>query len=158
MQLKFLLTSGERAKGAMFSKNLKRSVLAFVYPTDAARTFHTFFCPPLRIAALSAEGQILFDEIISKWRYVKLPACRYVIETDPQVDYQPFIENVLSASPELPQSGAMTPDTRMDSLLFALLAEAVADIRRIREAHPKEVKPEIQRRKFDPWERGQAAL
>jgi hypothetical protein len=43
----------------------------------------------------------------------------------------------------------------MDSLLFALLAEAVADIRRIREAHPGEVRPEVQRRKFAVWERGQ---
>ncbi len=38
----------------------------------------------------------------------------------------------------------MDASIRMDSLLFALLAEAVADIRRIREAHQGEVKPEIQ--------------
>jgi hypothetical protein len=43
----------------------------------------------------------------------------------------------------------------MDDLLFALLAEAVADIRRIREAHGKEIRPEVQRRKFEAWERGQ---
>ncbi|MFT3892735.1 MAG: hypothetical protein QM730_13980 [Anaerolineales bacterium] len=43
----------------------------------------------------------------------------------------------------------------MDSLLFALLAEAVADIRRIREAHGREVKPDVQRQKFAAWERGQ---
>ena len=49
----------------------------------------------------------------------------------------------------------MDASIRMDSLLFALLAEAVADIRRIREAHQGEVKPEIQRRKFEAWERGQ---
>jgi hypothetical protein len=105
--------------------------------------------------ALSAGGRILFDEILSKWRFVKLPACRYVIETDPQVDYQPYIEKILSITPDLPQSGALGPDTRLDSLLFALLAEAVADIRRIREAHPHEVKPEIQRSRFEAWERGQ---
>ena len=86
---------------------------------------------------------------------MKLPACRYVIETGPKVDYRPYINTILSLSPDLPQSGAMDASIRMDSLLFALLAEAVADIRRIREAHQGEVKPEIQRRKFEAWERGQ---
>ncbi len=55
----------------------------------------------------------------------------------------------------LTQLGVLDASVRMDSLLFALLAEAVADIRRIREAHQGEVKPEIQRRKFEAWERGQ---
>jgi hypothetical protein len=135
MQLHFLVTSEQRARGAMFSSELERDMLVFVYPTDAARTFYTFFCPTLRIVALSAEGDVLFDEIIPKWRFVKMPACRYVIETDPKVDYLPYIETIISTTSELPQSGAMQADTRMDSLLFALLAEAVADIRRIREAH-----------------------
>jgi hypothetical protein len=39
--------------------------------------------------------------------------------------------------------------------LFSLLAEAVADIRRIREVHQGVLRPEIQRRKFEAWERGQ---
>jgi hypothetical protein len=43
----------------------------------------------------------------------------------------------------------------MDGLLFALLAEAVADIRRIREAHRDVIHPELQRQKFEAWERGQ---
>ncbi|CAG1012114.1 hypothetical protein ANAEL_04347 [Anaerolineales bacterium] len=155
MQLHFLVNSDQRAFGAMFMQNLNEDILAFVYPTDEARIFHTFFCPPLRIVALSAEGQVLFDEVISKWRWVKLPACRYVIETGPKVDYLPFVNTILSISPDLPQSGALDASIRMDSLLFALLAEAVADIRRIREAHPGEVRSEIQRRKFEAWERGQ---
>lgn len=155
MQLRFLITSEQRASGAMFMENLNETVLAFIYPTDGSRTFHTFFCPPMRIVALSAEGQVLFDEVVSKWRWVKLPACRYVIETGPKVDYRPFVETILSISPDLPQQGSMDASLRMDSLLFALLAEAVADIRRIREAHQGEVRPEIQRRKFEAWERGQ---
>jgi hypothetical protein len=155
MQLQFLVTSEQRARGAMFSADLERDILVFVYPSDAPRTFYTFFCPPMRIAALSAEGCVLFDEIIPSWRFVKMPACRYVIETDPQVDYHPFIDTIISTAPELSQSGALAPDTRMEGLLFALLAEAVADMRRIREAHQGEVKPEIQRSKFEAWERGQ---
>ena len=155
MQLHFLLTSEQRAMGAIFFDNMNENILAFVYPTDAARSFHTFFCPPLRIIALSAEGETLFDQVVQPWKFVRLPACRYVIETGPKVDYRPFVNTIISISPDLPQSGAMDASTRMDSLLFALLAEAVADIRRIREAHQGEVKPEIQRRKFETWERGQ---
>jgi hypothetical protein len=155
MQLHFLLTSEQRALGALFFDNMNENILAFVYPSDAARTFHTFFCPPLRIIALSTNGEVLFDQVIQPWKFARLPACRYVIETGPSVDYRPYIKTILSTSPGLPQSGAMDPSIRMDSLLFALLAEAVADIRRIREAHQGVVRPEIQRRKFEAWERGQ---
>jgi hypothetical protein len=155
MQLHFMVTSQQRATGAMFCRNLDTAILAFIYPNDSVRIFHTLFCPPLRIVALDAGGQVLFDEVISKWRLVQLPVCRYVIETDPKVDYRPYVNTILSISPDLPQGGAMDASIRMDSLLFALLSEAVADIRRIREAHQGEVKPEIQRKKFEAWERGQ---
>ncbi|WKZ52712.1 MAG: hypothetical protein QY329_08210 [Anaerolineales bacterium] len=155
MRLHFLTDSVQRSLGAMLMRDLKEDVLAFIYPSAVARTFHTFFCPPLRIVALNAQGEILFDEVITKWRFVKLPACQYVIETAPKVNYQPFIPTIIKVAPDLPQTGALDPSLRMDSLLFALLAEAVADIRRIREAHPGKVQPAVQRRKFEVWERGQ---
>jgi hypothetical protein len=155
MRLHFLISSHERALGAMFFKDLQEDIFAFVYPDPAPRSFHTFFCPPLRIVALSSQGCILFDEVILKPRLVKLPACRYVIETGPKVDYRPFVQTILSVSPSLPQLGALEAGVQMDSLLFALLAEAVADIRRIREAHHGEVRSDIQRQKFEAWERGQ---
>ncbi len=155
MRLQFLVSSVGRALGAMLMRDLNEDILAFIYPTNAPRAFHTFFCPPLRIVALSSQGCILFDEVISKWRLVKLPACQYVIETGPRVDYRPFVQTILTVAPDLPQVGALEAGAQLDSLLFALLAEAVADIRRIREAHQGEVKPEIQRRKFEVWERGQ---
>jgi len=155
MRLHFLTDSVQRSLGAMLMRDLKEDVLAFIYPSSAARTFHTFFCPPLRIVALNAQGEILFDEVITKWRFVKLPACQYVIETAPKVNYQPFIPTIIKVAPDLPQTGALDPSLRMDSLLFALLSEAVADIRRIREAHPGKVQPAVQRRKFEVWERGQ---
>jgi len=155
MRLHFLIASWQRSQGAMFFKDLHEDLLAFVYPNDSKRTFHTFFCPPMRIVALSAGGQVLFDQVISKWRFVMLPACRYVIETGPKVDYRPYVKTALSTSPDLPQGGALDPSVQMDSLLFALLSEAVADIRRIREAHQGEVRAEVQRKKFEAWERGQ---
>jgi hypothetical protein len=43
----------------------------------------------------------------------------------------------------------------MDQLLFSLLAEAVADMRRIREAHQNKIDSKIQRQRFAAWERGQ---
>ena len=67
--------------GAIFFENMNENILAFVYPTDAARTFHTFFCSPLRIIALSADGETLFDQVVQPWKFVRLPACRYVIVT-----------------------------------------------------------------------------
>jgi len=155
MSIRFLTTSGQRAIGAMFMRDLSRNILAFIYPTSKARVFHTFFCPPLRIVALNTDGQVLFDEVIPKWRFVKLPACSTIIETGPEVDYRTHVNAILSTAPSLPQLGAIDAGTRMDSLLFALLAEAVADLRRIREAHQGEVRPEIQRKKFEAWERGQ---
>jgi hypothetical protein len=71
------------------------------------------------------------------------------------VNYRPFMHTILSLSPELPQLGTIDASARFDSLLFALLAEAVSDIRRIREIHQGRVSPEIQRLKFEAWERGQ---
>jgi len=155
MQLHFLITSEQRASGAMFMESLNDAVLAFIYPTDGARTFHTFFCPPMRIIALSAEGEVVFDEVIARWKWVRLPVCRYVIETGPKVDYRPFMNTILSLSPELPQHGALEPGIGMDQLLFSLLAEAVADMRRIREMHQNKIDPKIQRQRFATWERGQ---
>lgn len=155
MRLQFLVSSAARSLGAMFMRDLKEDLLVFIYPTNAPRTFHTFFCPPMRTIALSSQGCVLFDEVISKWRLVKLPACQYVIETHPKADYRPYVQTILSIAPNLPQVGALEAGAHLDSLLFALLAEAVADIRRIREAHQGEVKSEIQRKKFEVWERGQ---
>jgi len=45
----------------------------------------------------------------------------------------------------------------IDRLLFALIKEAVADMRRVHEAHARgrEVHPAVLREKFAPWERGQ---
>jgi hypothetical protein len=86
---------------------------------------------------------------------VHLPACRYVIETHPKADFRPYVQTILSVAPTLPQLGALEAGVCLDSLLFALLAEAVADIRRIREVHRGEIQPALQRRAFSVWERGQ---
>ena len=45
MRVHFIVNSGQRALGAMFTKNLNDEILVFFYPHSARRTFHTFFCP-----------------------------------------------------------------------------------------------------------------
>ena len=60
----------------MFMESLNDTVLAFIYPTDGTRTFHTFFCPPMWIIALSAEGQAVFDEVITKHHEIDSEALR----------------------------------------------------------------------------------
>ena len=155
MRVHFIVTSSQRALGAMFSKDLNDEILVFVYPHNAKRTFHTYFCPSIKITALDEDGQVVFEQVVSDWRLVRLPPCMFVIETAPQVNIQPYMESILSFKPPFPQHGAVEPGVDLGALLFALLSEAVADIRRIREAHGYDVQPEIQRNKFALWERGQ---
>jgi hypothetical protein len=154
MRVHFIVNSGQRALGAMFTKSLNDEILVFFYPESASRTFHTFFCPPIKMIALDADGQVVFEEIVTKWRFVHLPACKFVIETAPKVNTQPYMDTILSYNPPFPQCGAVEPGVDLHALLFALLSDAVADIRRVREAHGYDVRPEIQRDKFAPWERG----
>jgi hypothetical protein len=156
MRVHFIVDSGQRALGAMFTKNLNHEMLVFFYPRSAPRTFHTFFCPPIKIIALDEEGEVIFEEVVTKWRFVHLPACKYVIETAPQVDIEPYMESILSyTDPPFPQYGAVQQGVDLQALLFALLSEAVADMRRIRDTQGYEIRSEIQRDKFDLWERGQ---
>lgn len=154
MRVHFIVNSGQRALGAMFSSNLNDEMLVFFYPESAPRTFHTFFCPPMKMIALDADGQVVFEETVTKWRFVHLPACKFVIETGLDVEYRPYMETILSYQPSFPQYGAVEPGVDLHALLFALLSDAVADIRRIREAHGYDVQPEIHRNKFALWERG----
>ena len=65
MNMQLLTTSWQRARGAVFRKKLGDTGLAFLYPFTAPRLFHTFFCPPLRLTALSEQGEIVFDRVIS---------------------------------------------------------------------------------------------
>ena len=160
MRVQFLIDSTQRSHGAMFSQPLQQDLLVFVYPEPAARLFHTFFCPTVRIIALAEDGQFLFDEVIAPNHFVKLPACKVVLETDPIVDVQPYLESILSVVArgfELPQSGAWDAGVRVDSLVFALLAEAVSDMRRVRDAQIRGFQPEALRERFQVWERGQIA-
>ena len=168
MRVQFLVDSSQRSHGAMLSSSLKEDLLVFVYPEPAPRLFHTFLCPTLRIIALDDHGKFLFDQVVQPNHFVRLPACKLVLETDPVVNVQPHLESILSvvargfdpstsSGQGLPQSGAWDASVSMDSLVFALLAEAVSDMRRVKDARIGNIHPEALRERFHVWERGQIA-
>ena len=146
-----------RARGAMFRGKLGKTVLVFAYPHTAPRVFQTFFCPPLHILALSGEGKIVYDQIISPNHFVKIPASCIIIESDPDIELPPLDEfRSLGREPQ-PAQGAWDESASLGSLFFALMAQAVADVRRVNEVHQRSgsVRPETLQEKFAPWERGQ---
>jgi hypothetical protein len=108
---------------------------------------------------LSGEGEVLFDQVVPSGQFVKLPPARLVIETDPgcNLNLEDLHKLVQDAPGTQTTSGAWHVNTSIDRLLFALFREAVADIRRVHEAHSRsgEVRPQVLREKFAPWERGQ---
>jgi hypothetical protein len=160
MRVQFLIDSAQRSYGAMLSAPLTQDLLVFVYPEPAPRLFHTFFCPTLRVIALDDDGKFLFDQVIQPNRFVRLPACKVVLETDPIVDVQPYLESIVSVVAhgfDLPQRGAWDAGVPVDSLVFALLAEAVSDMRRVKDARIRNIRPKTLREQFQVWERGQIA-
>lgn len=89
MRIKNLTTPWQRSLGAMFHRHLGDTVLLFTYPHPAPRLFHTYFCPSLRIIALDDDGETLFDQVVSPGQFVSLPACRLIVEADPDHDLSP---------------------------------------------------------------------
>ncbi len=70
----------------MFRRDLGDDVLVFVYRKPGKRTFHTWFCPPLRIVALDADGRVIFDQVFAggQGQFVPLPAdTQIVVESSP---------------------------------------------------------------------------
>ena len=159
MKVKYLVSSGQRSRGAMFTGTLQDNMLVFLYPTASQHAFHTFFCPPLRMIALDQDDQVIFNQVIQPNKFVRLPKSRLILECAPDMEYGPSVEFILATTNDckFPQSGAWEAGSRIDSLLFALFAQAMADLRRVREAGGGEVKRDMLRRKFNLWERGQFA-
>ena len=161
MRIKNLTTPWQRSRGAMFHRHLDDLLLLFAYPHPAPRLFHTFFCPPVRIIALDEKGAPLFDQVASPGKLVPLPASRLIIEVDPKWHLTPaFLREVAQDARQLPvAAGTWDPNVSIDRLLFALIKESVADMRRVHQAHARrgEVYPEVLSQKFAPWERGQLA-
>ena len=155
---KILLSSPwTRATGAMFRGKLGDKILIFIYPHTAPRLFHTFFCSPLHILAMNGDGEVVFDQVVSPNRFIQIPASRIIIESDPDAELPPPGEFCTLDQEAVPSRGAWDESTSLGGLFFALMAQAVADVRRVNEVHHRSgnVRQEILREKFAPWERGQ---
>lgn len=156
MRVQFLVDPSQRSLGAMFQKSIHEDLLVFLYPARATHLFHTFFCPPLRMVALEDQGDVLFDQVIQPGRFVRLPACKIVLECGPKTEFKPYVETILSVAHgfKFPQSGAWDAGSGVDALLFALFAQAMSDLRRVRMASPEGVSREVLQKRFNLWERG----
>ena len=170
MQVKLLTHSWQRAWGAMASKGLGDTVLVFVYPHPAPRVFHTSFCPPLRILALDEQGEVSHNQVVRTGQLVRLPRTRIVVECDPHFDLPPLDRLFETVKAMRPGLAGWNENVPVDRLLLAALAQAVADMRRVNEAHrcaacpdvPRinrrcttDVCPQVIHRKFSQHERGQ---
>ena len=157
MKIKLLTTPLQRTLGAMFRTQLGDSGLAFLYPFTAPRLFHTFFCPPLRLTALSQEGEIIFSRAVSPCRFVRLPPTRLILETDPDssLPSPEELRSLLELPIDIP-SASWDESVSPDRLVDKVLEQAIADMRRAYEAHCRSgpVRREVLRARFTPWERG----
>lgn len=160
-----LRSAFSQALGVMFRKNLGEQIFVFPYPSKAHRLYWTVFCPPLRIVALARSGEksadVLFDQVVQPWRFVKLPETDMVVEMAPNMQMDDvLVEEILIETDNQShrQMGGVDPNTGVQDLIFALLASAVADIRRVKAVCGisgfGQVDPEIVQRRFAPWERG----
>src|SRR5512133_1853717 len=93
MRVQFLVDSGQRSTGAMFTHSLQDELLVFLYPIATRHLFHTFFCPSLRMVALDENGLTLFDQVIQPNHFVRLPASQIILECSPETEYQPYVES-----------------------------------------------------------------
>jgi hypothetical protein len=124
--------------GVRFRKVVEGDVFAFLFPYSLSRTFWTAFCPRTRIVALSAEGDIVFDEVIEPWRLVSLPFSQIILQMDPATDYRPALgEILLSVVGPLRDlvflcSGEFSEDASLDRLIFEVIKAAVADVRSVK--------------------------
>lgn len=140
--------------------SLGDTVLAVLYPVAARRVSSTFFCPALRIVAIDEEKRTaVFDQVVQSSRFVVLPATRLVLEMDPSVDYLGLLPEILAQINRQTESsrGEIESEVSASALVFALFADALADLRRVKSVCliNGDVNAEKLKHKFAPWERGQ---
>ncbi len=122
----------QRARGAIGRLHgLGDRTLAFVYPHASRRIYSTWLCPPLRVLCFGEGGDVIFNQVVTKWSLIRLPETRLVIEMDPARAYLSLIREVaivgtkrwirqhVSNQNELMQSVGGTPtDDPFGKLLF----------------------------------------
>jgi hypothetical protein len=155
----WIASPNEDAQGATHRASLGDEILAFVYPVAARRIYSTFFCPPLRIVAIDEKKHLaVFDQVVQPSRFVALPATRLVLEMDPGVDYVDLLPGILEKISGQTHSGRgeIESEVSASALVFALFADALADLRRVKSVCivNGEVDPAKLKTRFAPWERG----
>lgn len=149
----------EDSPGAQGRKSLGDEILAFVYPVAARRVYSTFSCPRLRIVAIDEKKRAaIFDKTIPASRFVVLPPTRLVLEMDPGVDYDDLLPELLAkiVEPIPSERGEIESEISASALVFALFADALADLRRVKSVCIVNGNVDAVRLKqrFAAWERG----
>lgn len=160
MEVEALRTSWKRAIGAMFRSSLQNRILVFAYPHPIRHIFHTFFCPPLQIIALGDTGEPFFSTTPGANRFVRLPATRIVLETDPSVAPEAAAALVTTRIPNIsdivPLEGIGTTRGGFETMFFEALKDAVKDIRSLRDRlQRKDASPQEVIADLPLWQRGQ---
>jgi len=101
IRFRILKTPWEKFLGAMFRRTLGSEVLVFSYEHPAERLFHTFFCPPLRILAVTDDGVSLADGVRQPGKFVRLPLTRLVVECSPQLELSPTDLSMIASLAEI---------------------------------------------------------
>ncbi len=110
MSTKLLSSSWGRSIGAMFQRRLAQPLI-FGYPLAAPKLFHTFFCPPLRIAAYRVRAahddglEKVFDRVVLPWRFVRIPKALFVVEVNPGDDLPEEAVKSLCETGQTPAAG-----------------------------------------------------
>jgi hypothetical protein len=155
----WIVSPNEEAQGALHRASLGDEILAFAYPVASRRIYSTFFCPQLRIVAVDEKKRAaIFDEVVQPSSFVTLPPTRLVLEMDPGVDYTDLLPDLLSKldRPIASDRGEIESEVSASHLVFALFADALADLRRVKSLCliKGEVDPAKLKSRFAPWERG----
>ena len=161
MTKKFTLISSpdEETRKTKQRASLGDEILVFVYPVCARRVYSTFSTPAFRIVAIDDKKRTaVFDEVVPSSRFVVLPPARLVLQMDPGVDYIDILPNILKKVDG--NAGRMVGEIEQEvsasPLIFALFADALADLRRVKSVclTGGEVVQAKLKERFAPWERG----
>ncbi len=159
MKIYPLMYAYQQFFGAMFRASLRDDLLAFIYPFPAERCFHTFFCPPLRMVALDARGEVVCDRVIPPGKLVLLPESRLVLEMDADMDYTASLPQLraLLRDPRAASMGGHAPCVRVERLLLALFVGALTDLRSVRDRQVYQrgnLDIDALRSEYPAWRRG----
>ena len=149
----------EKERKPRDGSSLGDEILVFVYPVSSRRVYSTFASPTLRIVAIDDRKQsAVFDQIVPPSRFVVLPPTRLVLEMDTGIDYADLLPKILAQLDWTPirTVGEVESEVSASPLIFALFADALADLRRVKSIClvGGEVAPAKLKSRFAPWERG----